>query len=58
MKITGHRTDVMFERYNAGDTEDAHLATKLHEEYVTGQKITSRSIQESKGSMSTRSNEG
>jgi len=46
MKITGHKTDVMFERYNTVDMEDAQLAMKLYEEYVSRQKITSTLLQD------------
>jgi len=44
MKITGHKTGVMFERYNTVDAEDARLATRLYEDYL-GLQITSSLLQ-------------
>jgi len=44
MKITGHKTGVMFERYNTVDADDARLATRLYEDYL-GLQITSSLLQ-------------
>jgi len=49
MKITGHKTMSMFERYNTVDRDDAHEAIKRLDDYLTkpssGDKITSILLQ-------------
>ncbi|RLB79293.1 MAG: hypothetical protein DRH15_09110, partial [Deltaproteobacteria bacterium] len=35
MKITGHKTMSMFERYNTVDRDDAHEAIKRLDDYLT-----------------------
>jgi integrase len=45
MKITGHKTGVMFDRYNTVDAEDARLAMRLYEDYL-GLQTTSWLLQD------------
>jgi len=49
MKITGHKTMSMFERYNTVDRDDAHEAIKRLDDYLTKpssrDKITSILLQ-------------